>query len=370
MGEPYFKFRDIAKRHDIAIFSGNMTLYADFSRRVRAVLRESTQQIEVYSIDEAFLDLRGMEHNDFDTFAKSLSARCRRLTGIPLSVGVAPTKTLAKIAAELCKHYPKLRGGCFMHRAEDIEKVLRKTAIGDVWGIGRRSAPRLEHMGVNSAWDFRELNEDVVRKRMGLPGVRTWRELHGIPSIGFEHQPRSKQSICNSRSFTSEIYDRKKLMEQVAMFASMTAEKLRNQNSLCSELTVFAATNRFHSDDLQQYGNITIPFAEPTDSTIHLVRAAREAVDEIFTSGCGYKRAGVIASGISCRQGVAHSMFNSCEQQQHNRLMQAVDTINKRCGENRLVIASQGLNGVHSTSDHRSPRYTTRWDEIPTAKIK
>ncbi|MBO7285590.1 MAG: Y-family DNA polymerase [Alistipes sp.] len=370
MGEPYFKIREFAKRHNIAIFSGNMTLYADFSRRVRAVLRESAPQIEVYSIDEAFLDLRGMEHNDFDTFAKRLSARCRRLTGIPISVGVAPTKTLAKIAAELCKHYPKLRGGCFMHRAEDIEKVLRKTPIGDVWGIGRRSAPRLELMGAHTAWDFRELNEEAVRKRMGLPGVRTWRELHGIPSIGFEHQPRNKQSICNSRSFSSEIYDRKKLMEQVAKFAAMTAEKLREQHSLCSQLTVFAATNRFHSDDLQQYGNITIPFAEPTDSTLHLVRVAREAVDEMFVSGCGYKRAGVIASGISERQGVAHSMFNSEEQVQHKRLMQAVDTINKRCGENRLVIASQGLSGVHSTSDHRSPRYTTRWDEIPVAKIK
>ena len=370
MGEPYFKIRDIAKRHNVAIFSGNMTLYADFSRRVRAVLRESAPQIEVYSIDEAFLDLRGMEHQDFDAFAKRLSARCRRLTGIPLSVGVAPTKTLAKIAAELCKHYPKLRGGCFMHRDQDIEKVLRKTPVGDVWGIGRRSAPRLELMGVHTAWDFRSLSEECVRRRMGLPGVRTWRELHGIPSIGFEHQPRNKQSICNSRSFSTEIYDRKLLMEQVAKFAAMTAEKLRSQQSLCSELTVFAATNRFHTDELQQYGNITIPFAEPTDSTLHLVRAAREAVDEIFTSGYGYKRAGVIASRISERQGAAHSMFNAEEQAQHKRLMDAVDAINKSCGENSLIIASQGMGQVRTTSEHRSPRYTTRWDEIPVVTIK
>jgi DNA polymerase V len=370
MGEPYFKIRDFAKRHNVAIFSGNMTLYADFSRRVRAILRESAPQIEVYSIDEAFLDLRGMEHGDFDTFAKSLSARCRRLTGIPLSVGVAPTKTLAKIAAELCKHYPKLRGGCYMHRDQDIEKVLRKTPIGEVWGIGRRSAPRLELMGVHTAWDFRSLNEECVRRRMGMPGVRTWRELHGIPSIGFEHQPRNKQSICNSRSFSTEIYDRKILMEQVAKFAAMTAEKLRNQHSLCSELTVFAATNRFHEDELQQYGNITIPFVEPTDSTLHLVRAAREAVNEIFVGGCGYKRAGVIASGISERQGAVHSMFNAEEQAQHKRLMDAVDAINKTCGENSLIIASQGTSSIRTSSEHRSPRYTTRWDEIPVVKIK
>ena len=370
MGEPFFKLRDTIKHHNVAVFSGNMTLYADFSRRVRAVLRESAPQIEVYSIDEAFLDLRGLEHSNFDSFAKELSSRCRRLTGIPLSVGVAPTKTLAKIAAELCKHYPKLRGGCYMHRDEDIEKVLRKTPIGKVWGIGRRSAPRLELMGVRTAWDFRELNEECVRRRMGLPGVRTWRELHGIPSIGFEHQPRNKQSICNSRSFSSEIYDRKTLMEQVAKFAAMTASKLREQHSLCSELTVFAATNRFKSDELQQYGNITIPFVEPTDSTLHLVRAAREAIDEIFISGYGYKRAGVIATGIRERASAPHSMFNAEEQEQHKRLMKAVDAINKVCGENSLVIASQGMSGVRSTSEHRSPRYTTHWDEIPVAKVK
>lgn len=370
MGEPFFRIRDVVRRNNVAVFSGNMTLYADFSRRVRAVLRESAPQIEAYSIDEAFLDLRGMKDTNFDTFAKELSTRCRRLTGIPLSVGVAPTKTLAKIAAELCKQYPKLSGGCYMHRDQDIEKVLRKTPIGDVWGIGRRTTPRLELMGVHTAWDFRNLDEERVRRLMGLPGVRTWRELHGIPSIGFEHQPRNKQSICNSRSFSTEILDRKVLMEQIAKFASMTAEKLRNQNSLCSELTVFAATNRFHSDELQQYGNITIPFVEPTDSTLHLVRAAREAVDEIFVAGCGYKRAGVIASGIRERQGAAHSMFNAKEQAQHQRLMAAVDAINRSCGENSLVIASQGMSGIRTSSEHRSPRYTTRWDEIPVVKIK
>ena len=370
MGEPLFKIRDLVKRHNIAVFSGNMILYADFSRRVRAVLRESAPQIEVYSIDEAFLDLRGMEEQDFDTFAKDLSSRCRRLTGIPVSVGVAPTKTLAKIAAELCKHYPKLRGGCYMHRKEDIEKVLRKTAVGDVWGIGRRSAPRLELAGIRTAWDFMQLSEDVVRQRMGLPGVRTWRELHGIPSIGFEHHPRNKQSICNSRSFASEIYDRKELMEQVAKFASMTASKLREQKSLCSELTVFAATNRFHTDELQQYGNITIPFAEPTDSTLHIVRAARKAVDEIYLGGYGYKRAGVIASGIVEREGAAHSMFNAKEQEQHKRLMKAVDAINRTSGENSVIIASQGMGKVFASSDYRSPRYTTRWEDIPVVTVK
>lgn len=370
MGDPLFKIRHLVRQHNIAVFSGNMTLYADFSRRIRSVLRESAPQIEVYSIDEAFLDMRGVDNVNFDTFAKELSQRCRRLTGIPVSVGVAPTKTLAKIAAELCKHYPKLRGGCFMHRKEDIEKVLRKTPVEDVWGIGRRSAPRLHSAGIKTAWDFAQLSEDVVHRRMGINGVRTWRELHSIPSIGFEHQPRSKQSICNSRSFSKEIYERKELMEQVAKFASMTAEKLRSEGTLCSELTVFAATNRFHDNELQQYGNTKILFAEPTDSTLRIVRAAREAVNDIFVAGCGYKRAGVIASGIKQREGTPHSMFDSERQSQHERLMQAMDSINREKGDKRIVLASEGMSGIKSSSEHRSPRYTTHWAEIPIVKIK
>ena len=370
MGDPYFKIAGIVKRHDVAVFSGNMTLYADFSRRVRSVLRDHAPQVEVYSIDEAFLDLRGMLNCDFDHFSKHLSAECRRLTGIPVSVGVAPTKTLAKIASKLCKQYPKLRGGCYMHRAEDVEKVLRKFAIEDVWGIGRRHAPRLREAGIISAYDFTQLSEERVRAKMGITGVRTWRELRGIPSIEFEHSIEAKQSICVSRSFSSEIYNREELMEQVAKFAAMTAEKLRDQKSLCLQLSVFAATNRFHSDETQQYGNIITPFTEPTNSTLHLVRAAREAANDIFISGNGYKRAGVIASHISPIEATMRPLFNAEEHSQHERLMRTVDAINRSEGDAKVVVASQGMHGVKSYSDHRSPRYTTHWDELPIAKVK
>ena len=368
MGDPLFKLQPLIAKHNIVIFSTNMSLYADFSRRVRAVLRECAPFIEVYSIDEAFLDMRGIEGVDFDNFAKSLSVRCKRLTGIPISVGVAPTKTLAKIAAELCKSYPKLRGGCFMHRKQDIEKVLRRWPIEDVWGIGRRSAPRLRAVGVNTAYDFTQLGEEYVRRQMGITGVRTWRELRGTPAIEFEAAADAKQSICNSRSFSTEIYDRKELAEQVAKFASMTAEKLRSQNSVCSHLTVFAATNRFKEDEVQQFGHICIPFAEPTDSTIDIVRASREALDEIFVRGTGYKKAGVIASGILPREGVTVSMFDAEHQERHRRLMQTLDSINSRVGDGAVVVASAGLTQVKANSAHRSPGYTTNWNELPVVK--
>ena len=368
MGDPLFKIRELVERHNIAIFSTNMSLYADFSRRVRAVLRESAPFIEVYSIDEAFLDLRGIENVDFDRFAKELSARCRRFTCIPVSVGVAPTKTLAKIAAELCKSYPKLRGGCFMHRPQDIEKVLKRWPIEDVWGIGRRSTPRLKAVGVNTAYDFMQLSEHYVRREMGVTGLRTWRELRGTPAIEFEAGTDAKQSICNSRSFSTEIYDRKELLEQLAKFATMTAEKLRSQHSVCSHLTVFAATNRFHENEVQQYGHICIPFVEPTDSTIDIVRATREALDEIFVRGTGYKKAGVIASGIMPREGVSVSMFNGEHQERHRRLMQTLDSINNRVGDGSVVVASAGLSEVKANSAHRSPGYTTNWNDLPVVK--
>ena len=161
MGDPLFKIRDIVEKHNVAVFSGNMALYGDMSQRVRWVLEEFAPSVEVYSIDECFLDLRGVTNIDFDAYAKKISAQCWKMTSIPVSVGIAPTKTLAKIASKLCKQYPKLRGGCYMHRPQDIEKVLRKYPIEDVWGIGRRSAPKLKAMGVNTAYDYTQLPEGV-----------------------------------------------------------------------------------------------------------------------------------------------------------------------------------------------------------------
>lgn len=368
MGDPLFKIRDIVKRNNVTIFSSNMALYADFSRRIRMILREVAPHIEVYSIDEAFLDLRGVSNDDFDVFAKELSTRCRRLTGIPVSVGVAPTKTLAKIAAELCKRYPKLRGGCYMHRDEDIIKVLKKTAVEDVWGIGRRTTPRLKARGIQTAYDFRVLPREWVQRNMGITGVRTWQELNGIPAIGFEAVAEAKQSICNSRSFATEIYDIRELSEQIAKFATMTAEKLRKQNTVCQRLTVFAFTNRFHENEAQQYGYITLPFVEPTDSTLEIVRTAHEALAEIFVRGVGYKKAGVIASEIIPREALHVSMFSAEHNERHHRLMEAIDIINSTAGCEAVTLASAGRGGSLNRSDYRSPRYTTSWSDIPIIK--
>ena len=204
MGDPYFKLRPLIERNGIAVFSSNFALYGDMSARVQEVLRGYAPFIEVYSIDEAFLDLRGMDV-DFDAYAREISRACWRQTSIPVSVGIAPTKTLAKIASKLCKKYPRLGGGCYMHRPEDIEKVLRKFPVEDVWGIGRRMVRRLEPLGVQTAWDYAQLPESTVRMLFHLPGFRTWKELRGIPCIEFEDFVEPKKTICVSRSFAHDI---------------------------------------------------------------------------------------------------------------------------------------------------------------------
>ena len=371
MGDPYFKIRHIVAKHNVTVFSGNMSLYGDMSQRVRWVLEEFAPSIEVYSIDEAFLDLRGMHDIDFDQYAKTISQRCRRMTSIPVSVGIAPTKTLAKIASKLCKQYPKLKGGCYMHRAQDIEKVLRGYPIEDVWGIGRRSAPRLKAMGVKTAFDYTQLTEEGVRKMLGITGVRTWKELQGTPCIEFEDGFEAKQSICVSRSFSSEIYDIKELEEQIANFASSLAEKLRKQNTVTSEVCVFAYTNRFKENEPQVYGNQLIHFDPPTNDQRTIIAQAVAATREMFRRGVGYKKAGVVATRIIQQHNLMHSLFDDREAiEKEQRLTSVVDAVNNTFGQSTIKFAVQGSGHIKTSSENQSPHYTTLWSDIPKVTVK
>lgn len=371
MGAPFFKIRDIVRRHNVAVFSGNMALYGDMSQRVRWVLEEFAPGIEVYSIDEAFLDLRGMKDVDFDAYAKRISAQCWKMTSIPVSVGIAPTKTLAKIASKLCKQYPKLRGGCYMHRPQDIEKVLRKFPIEDVWGIGRRSAPKLKARGVNTAYEFTQLPEGVVRMMLGIGGVRTWKELRGIPCLEFEDGFEAKQSICVSRSFSSEIYEVKELQEQIANFASAMASKLRQQQSVTSEMVIFAYTNRFKEDVPQTHANTLVSFITPTAEERIIIAQAVSAAKTLFKQGIGYKKAGVIATKIVPEKHVMHSLFEDREAvEREHKITSALDAINATFGKGTIKLAVQGSGEIKSSSENQSPHYTTRWSDIPHVTIK
>ena len=371
MGDPFFKIRHLVEKHNVAVFSGNMALYGDMSQRVRWVLEEFAPAVEVYSIDEAFLDLRGVTGIDFDSYAKKISSECWRLTSIPVSVGIAPSKTLAKIASKLCKQYPKLRGGCYMHRPQDIEKVLRKFPIEDVWGIGRRSSAKLHAMGIKTAWDFTQLPEIAVRKNFALPGLRTWKELRGEPCIEFEDGFEAKQSICVSRSFAKEITDVEDLAEQIANFASSMAEKLRQQRSVVREMTVFAYTNRFKENEPQTHGNSLVHFEQPTDDQRTIVSKAVAAAYELYRRGYGYKKAGVVATHIQQSSDVVHSLFeDTASAEREHRITTTLDVINGTFGRGTVKLAAQGSGRIKSASEKQSPHYTTRWDDIPTVTVK
>jgi len=371
MGAPLFKIRGIVEKHHVAVFSSNYALYGDMSHRVQLVLRTFAPSVEQYSIDESFLDLRGVEKEDMGAYAREISRACRKLTGIPVSVGIAPTKTLAKIASKLCKQYPKLQGGCYMHRPQDIEKVLRKFPIGDVWGIGRRSVKRLTALGVATAWDYVQLKEYDVRKQFALPGWRTWKELQGVPCVEFEDYIEPKQSICVSRSFAKEIRDIGELCSQVATFAESAVMKLRRQGSLALEMAAFAITNRFHEDDPQTFASQLVVFPDGTDDHATVVVAAADAVRTFFNPRYGYKKAGVVFTRIVQKDGHTRSLFRDTDADEREaRLSQALDALASAYGPGKVRFGVQGDGKVRSAHEQQSPRYTTCWSEIPKVSVK
>ena len=257
------------------------------------------------------------------------------------------------------------------NRPQDIEKVLRKFPIEDVWGIGRRSSAKLHAMGVKTAWDFTQLPEVAVRKNFALPGLRTWKELRGEPCIEFEDGFEAKQSICVSRSFAKEITDVEDLAEQIANFASSMAEKLRQQGSVVSEMTVFAYTNRFKENEPQTHGHSLVHFEQPTDDQRIIVSKAVAAAYELYRRGYGYKKAGVVATHIQQSSDVVHSLFeDTASAEREHRITTALDVINGTFGRGTVKLAAQGSGRIKSASEKQSPHYTTRWDDIPTVTVK
>lgn len=368
MGDPYFKIRDLIKRNNVAVFSSNFVLYGDMSRRVMSLLKKFVPATEVYSIDESFLDFSGIDESKLDEMGHEISRMVKRHTGIPVSIGIAPTKTLAKIASKLCKKYPKLDGCCFMHRPQDIEKVLRKFPIEDVWGVGRRWAKMLEGMGVKTAYDFTQLTPEWVRKRMSVVGLRMWKELRGEPCIGFEEMPAAKKQIATTRTFDHDIADYEPIHQRIAQYAASCAEKLRAQNSVCGEMVVFILTNRHKENVPQYYESCIVKLSVPTDSTLELTKYAVNMLRKIFLKGYAYKRAGVILSDIRSKTGTQRDMFDATDRDKHDRLMKAVDGLNATLGRHKIVTAAAGAEFFKMNREHLSKKFTTDWGQIIRVK--
>lgn len=366
MGVPAYQIKDLVKKHDVAVFSSNYVLYGDMSGRVMSMLAELAPEIEVYSIDEAFLNLEGIQ--DLQTLGSKIVRQVTRGTGIPVSAGIASTKTLAKVANKFAKKYPAYNRLCIIDTEEKREKALKLFEIGDVWGIGRRQAAKLEKQGVKTAYDFTQLPGSWVRKNMTVTGERTWKELRGISCIDMESAPPAKKQICTSRSFGKMVEDIDTMSEAIATHASTCAKKLRQQKSFAMSLMVFIHTNNFREDLPQYWKNTIIKLSVPTSDTLEIVHYALEGLKSIFMPGYQYKKAGVIITEIVTSAQLG--LFDTVDREKREKLMQAIDKVN---GEHRHLVklAVQG-NGRDwkLKQEQLSKRYTTDINEVLTIKCK
>ena len=341
---PYYQLLEQYPNAGIVAFSSNSTLYGDMSARIMAILRESVPDVIQYSIDEAFLDLRGMEHMDLKSWGEALCRKVLKCTGMPVSLGIAPTKTLAKMASKYAKKYPAYNKCCVIGNDEQREKALKLFPVGDVWGIGRRITRTLEYFGIQTAYDFTQKPKSWIRSKFHVTGERTWAELRGESVIDVDGLDGvEKKTIVTSRSFPGMLSDIADVRSHVANYAARCALKLRRQNSVCSLVTVFIQSNHFR-EDLEQYDNsASYSFMTATNTTTEIVNVALKILDTIFHKGIYYKRAGIMVSGISSANAVQPDLFtfDPERRKKYQDISTAVDTINRRIGADTVVLGAQ-----------------------------
>ncbi len=367
MGDPFFKVKDKLEREEVAVFSSNYTLYGDMSRRVMSMLSTYTPNLENYSIDESFLDLDGVVPPDeLQAYGQRIAREVHRGTGIPISVGISTTRTLAKMASKFAKKYPAWKGCCIIDTEEKRRKACSLFDIADVWGVGRQSRETMHYLGVHTALDLADKHKSWVKQHFSLPMVRTWMELNGMPSISVDELPQ-KQSICTSRSFPDQgVSNHDSLLQSVANFASACVDKLRRQGSVCGAMTIFAYTSRFHTDGPTDVIQRSIQFTVSTCSQQEIVSTAvRTMREELKSFPFLYKKAGVILWNISTAEAVQQDLFDTVNRAQQARLAKAMDAINNRMGHNAVRMAVQGID-FHSglKHEHESRRYTTNLQDI------
>ncbi len=369
MGVPAFKLKEEFKKNNIHVFSSNYALYGDMSMRVMNTLSAFTPDIEVYSIDEAFLKFDGFELLDLPKIGKEIRRKTTKDTGIPVSVGFAPTKALAKVANKIAKKFPEKTGNVFFI-TDDISRIkaLKWLKIGDVWGIGRQHTKRLQSINVNTAYDFTLLPDEWVRKEMAIVGLRLKRELEGKNSLDLEEK-KIKKAIATTRSFETMYDDFENLQERVSTFAVSCGEKLRKQNSCCGSITIFLHTNGFR-EDLQQYSkNILLKTEYPISSNMDLVKYAVWGLKAIFKEGYKYKKAGVIVSDITPSGESQMNLFVNSNPK-HDTLMKVVDKMNRIYGRAIIKLAIQDTKRTWKMNQTMlSPKYSTKLSDIITVNV-
>ena len=369
MGTPEFKCRDLLKKHNVSVFSSNYALYGDMSSRVMRLLAKLAPEIEVYSIDEAFLDMSSFTRFDLTDYARLMRKTVRQNTGIPVCVGIAPTKTLAKIANRLAKKNPHYQGVCVLKSHAEIYDALERTKVEDIWGIGRQWSKLLQAKRIETAADMAAAPASWIRKHLHIVGARIQAELQGKSCLPMELVRPAKQTICTSRSFGRSVSALAELQQAVATFAGKCAVKLRKEDSLASMLTVFIATSPFDESGNRYWGTRTAALPYPANDTIAILKAAQTMLDGIYREGNTYKKAGVIVSGIFPKESYSTtlSLFEEeapASNERENKLMQVMDSINQRYGRGTVHLASENSESWKPNQERLSPCYTTRWDDI------
>ncbi|WP_223668911.1 Y-family DNA polymerase [Kangiella shandongensis] len=357
IGTPHFQIKTLIKKHDIECFSSNYGLYGDISQRFNWVLSQFTDKVSPYSVDESFLK--------FDGFTDNLIQHCKRLRktvdewlSLPICIGLAPTKTLAKVANYYAKkHQGSTQGVVDLRNEQHREWALRRMQVSDIWGVGRRLTQKLKLHGIITAWDLHNADYKTLQRMFSVNMERTILELRGQPCLTFSELPQPKQSILNSRSFGNPITEQSDLKEALAYHATRCCEKLRKQSSLASSIQLFLYTR-----DGYHHG-ITLPFSEPTDDTSCFLKAINSGVQKIYKAGEVYKKAGVVLFGLVPSSGYQSDIFSNTSQRPE--LMDSLDTINKKYGQDTIKFGSLGFAKRWAMRcNAQSPHYTTRWSEI------
>ena len=368
-GAPIFKWEQFCKEKNITVLSSNYPLYGDMSARVMNILRDFSPDIEVYSIDESFLEFKGFENYNFEEYATTIRARILKWTGIPTCVGIAPTKALSKVANKIARsNLKQSKGICVIDSDENQIKALKWTTIGKVWGIGSRLQKRLQAKGIATAYDFTQIPSDWVLKNFSIVEWRLQKDLQGISKIPLEDAVSSKKMIATTRSFENTYDDIENIKERISTFATSCARKLREQKSSCHIITVFLRSNRFSKHQAYEKENRTVLLSYPTDSSLTIAKAAIEAVKTIFKKGVSYKKAGVIVAGLVPNDNYQLNLFTQ-ENPKHKPLMAAIDKLNGKFKADKIKLGNQDLKRTWKMKQERlSPKFTTNINQIITVK--
>lgn len=362
MGVPAFEIANLLKKHNVLAFSSNYTLYADMSSRVMETLSAFTPDIEVYSIDEAFLDLAGISGSLAD-YGHQIRQTVRKWTGMPVSIGIAKTKTLAKIANHLAKRSAQLDGVLDLTASTNLEQVLAEVPVEKVWGIGIKLTIMLKRAGIQTALDLSKADIDWIRNRIGVLGVRTVYELRSDCCYPLEQNPPARKSIVVSRMFGEPVESIEQLKEAAASYASRAGEKLREQELAASAMTVFVTTSRFIKN--RYFNSHTVEFDVSTNDTTELIKAALLSVEKLYRGTYQFKKCGVVLVGLVPESQVQRGLFDSADREKNRRLMQAVDAINAKVSSPIRWAAEGLIQDWQVKFRRRSRRFTTCWSELP-----